>query len=380
MKAKKRVVTAQVARPTGQRRTPTVRRVRSAIVPVAPRPADRAGGAMRSPVGVSAAEVRAAPSVDLSVDVGRGLVLENPVVAASGPFGYGVEYAGLVELDRIGAIVTRSTTLKPRAGNRGARVAEAAGGLLNGVGLQNPGIDAVVERFAPTWRGWRVPVIVSLAAGSSGEFAELARRLDGVPGVAGIELNLSCPNLARGGTLFALDADAAAAAVGAARRATGLPLLAKLSPNAADPRLIARAAADAGADALVAVNTLSGLAVSPDGDRPLLGSGYGGLSGPAIRPLALRVVYEVAGSVDVPVVGVGGVTGLRAALDFLAVGAAAVGIGTAVLGDPALPVRLVEELAGEIERRGAGSVSDLIATAIPRRAPQPAARGAEYRT
>jgi dihydroorotate dehydrogenase (NAD+) catalytic subunit len=320
-----------------------------------------------------------APSVDLSVDLGRGLVLATPILAASGPFGYGVEQAGLVELDGIGAIVTRSTTLKPRAGNPGRRVASVPGGLLNAIGLQNPGIDAVVDRLAPAWTAWRVPVVVSLAAASAGEFAELARRLDGVPGVAGVELNLSCPNVARGGTLFALEADAAASAVAAVRRACDLPLLAKLSPNATDPRTVARAVADAGADALVAVNTLAGFAVSPDGGRPLLGNGYGGLSGPALRPVALRVVFEVAAAVDVPVVGIGGITGLRDALDFLAVGAAAVGVGVAVLADPALPVRLAAELGEELERRGLAAVDGLVGTALPRRTSRPAARLSEYR-
>ena len=201
--------------------------------------------------------------VDLSVDLGRGLVLANPILVASGTFGYGVEYGDVVDVDRLGAICCKGTTLRPRIGNPTPRVTETPGGMLNSIGLQNPGVDAVIEKYAATWTGWKVPVIVNVAGESVEDYVEVARRLDGVPGVAGIELNISCPNVGKGGLQFAIDAGAAGEVTAAVRRATDLPLLVKLSPNVADIRPIARAIADAGADALTAINTLSGIAVAP---------------------------------------------------------------------------------------------------------------------
>jgi dihydroorotate dehydrogenase (NAD+) catalytic subunit len=318
-------------------------------------------------------------TVDLSVDLGRGLVLENPVLVASGTFGYGVEYGDVVEVQRLGAICCKGTTLRPRIGNPTPRVTETPGGMLNSIGLQNPGVDAVIEKYAAAWSTWRVPVIVNVAGESIADYTEVARRLDGVPGVAGIELNISCPNVGKGGLQFAIDADAAGAVTAAVRRATELPLLVKLSPNVADVRPIARAIADSGADALTAINTLSGIAVAPSRGKPLLGNVYGGLSGPAIKPVALRIVYEVSQVVDIPVVAIGGVTELADVLDFLAVGAVAVQVGTAIFADPTLPVRLVDELAGECRRRGLARYDALIGTALPKRAGPPSAKGVEYR-
>jgi dihydroorotate dehydrogenase (NAD+) catalytic subunit len=224
-----------------------------------------------------------------------------------------------------------------------------------------------------------VPVIVNVAGESIADFTEVARRLDGVPGIAGIELNISCPNVGKGGIQFAIDAEAAGAVTAAVRRVTDLPLLVKLSPNVADVRPIARAIGDAGADALTAINTLSGIAVAPTRERPLLGNIYGGLSGPAIKPVALRIVYEVSQVVDIPVIAIGGVTELADVLDYLAVGAVAVQVGTAIFADPTLPVRLVDELAEECRRRGLGGYAPLIGGALPRRAGPPSARGVEYR-
>ena len=201
----------------------------------------------------------------------------------------------------------------------------------------------------------------------------------GVPGVAGIELNISCPNVGQGGLQFAIDAGAAGEVTAAVRRATDLPLLVKLSPNVADIRPIARAIADAGADALTAINTLSGIAVAPHRNRPLLGNIYGGLSGPAVKPVALRIVYEAVQAVQIPVIAIGGVTELADVLDFLAVGAVAVQVGTAIFADPALPVRLVDELADECGRRGMTSYRDLIGTALPSKAGRPSSKGVEYR-
>ena len=320
-----------------------------------------------------------AAEVDLQVDLGRGLVLPNPVLVASGTFGYGIEYGDVVEVDRLGAICCKGTTLKPRIGNPTPRVTETPGGMLNSIGLQNPGVDAVIEKYAATWATWKVRVLVNVAGESVGDYVEVTRRLEGVPGIAGIELNISCPNVGRGGLQFAIDADAAGEVTAAVRRVTDLPLLVKLSPNVADIRPIARAIADAGADALTAINTLSGIAVAPDRQRPLLGNIYGGLSGPAVKPVALRIVYEAAQAVRIPVVAIGGVTELADVLDFLAVGAVAVQVGTAIFADPTLPVRLVEELAGECRRRGVGSYRDFIGTALPKRPATPSAKGVEYK-
>jgi dihydroorotate dehydrogenase (NAD+) catalytic subunit len=240
-------------------------------------------------------------------------------------------------------------------------------------------VDAVIEKYAATWTTWKTPVLVNVAGESVHDYVEVARRLDGVPGVAGIELNISCPNVGAGGLQFAIDAGAAAEVTAAVRRATDLPLLVKLSPNVADIRPIARAIADAGADALTAINTLSGIAVAPGRRKPLLGNIYGGLSGPAVKPVALRIVYEASQVVRIPVVAIGGVTELADVLDFLAVGAIAVQVGTAIFADPTLPVRLVDQLAAECADGGLRSYRELIGTALPRKAERPSVKGVEYR-
>ena len=319
--------------------------------------------------------------VDLTVALvpDRDLVLANPILVASGTFGYGIEYGEVVDVQRLGAICCKGTTLKPRIGNPTPRVTETPGGMLNSIGLQNPGVDAVIEKYAPLWNAWQVPVIVNVAGESVADYVEVARRLDGVPGVAGIELNISCPNVGKGGLQFAIDASAAAAVTAAVRRATSLPLLVKLSPNVADVRPIAKAIEEAGADALTAVNTLSGIAVDPGRRRPFLGNTYGGLSGPAIKPVALKVVYEVPQVVSIPIVAIGGIVELADVLDYLAVGAVAVQVGTAIFADPTLPVRLIDELAAECGLRGLESYRPLIGTALPARTGASSAKGVEYR-
>jgi len=310
------------------------------------------------------------------VDVGRGLVLANPVLAASGSMGYGVELADAVDLARLGGLVTRGTTLKPRGGHPAPRTADIPAGLLLGIGLQNPGIESVLERYAPAWARWSMPVIVNLCGESAGDIAEMARRLEGVPGIAGIELNLSCANGSRGA--FGLDEGASGSLVTAVRRATDLPLVAKLTAAASDVRAIARAVEDAGADAISAINTMPGLALSPDRSGPALGSGYGGVCGPALKPHGLRVVWEVAQVVEIPVIGMGGVSGIDDVLDYLAAGASAVGVGVAALAVPMLPVRLADELADACRARGLTSVPSLVGTALPPKPFLPSTRGAEY--
>jgi dihydroorotate dehydrogenase (NAD+) catalytic subunit len=321
-------------------------------------------------------------AVDLSIELPRGLRLDNPILVASGTFGYGIEYSDVVDIQRLGAICCKGTTLRPRIGNVTPRVTETPAGMLNSIGLQNPGVDAVVRKYSPTWSGWHVPVIVNVAGESIEDYVEVASRLDGVPGVAGIELNISCPNVGKGGLQFAIDAEAAGAVTAAVRRVTELPLLVKLSPNVADVRPIARAIEAAGADAITAINTLSGIAVGPGRRRPLLGNVYGGLSGPAIKPVALRIVYEVAQVVDIPIIAIGGVAELGDVLDFLAVGAIAVQVGTVLFADPTLPVRLIDELADECRRLGLDSYLALVGTALPARSSPltaPSSKGVEYR-
>ena len=399
MKAKRTVITfgdMRVGKDSDRsKRTPTVRKVKSAIVPVdrikvpgAGRPRVETGGSAVADLGAptavrpTLAEQAALDKIDLSVDLAPehgGLMLANPIMVASGTFGYGVEYDEVVDVQRLGAICCKGTTLRPRAGNPPPRVTETPGGMLNSIGLQNPGVDAVIEKYGPVWQGWKVPVIVNIAGESIEDYVEVARRLDGVPGVAGIELNISCPNVGKGGLQFAIDRDAARAVTAAVRRATDLPLLVKLSPNMADVRPIAKAIEEAGADAITAINTLSGLAVSADRTRAFLGNIYSGLSGPAIKPVALRIVYEVAQVVSIPIVGIGGVTSLADVLDFMACGAVAVQVGTAIFADPELPVRLGDELRAECLARGLSSCAPLVGTALPKRAGAPSAKGAEYR-
>jgi len=381
VKAKRRVTTSKDVRPGGIQRGPTPRRKQGSVAAVGAIAPTRTAQPTASRVDAIAAPDRPARTVevDLSVDLGRGLVLPNPILVASGTFGYGIEYGDVVDVDRLGAICCKGTTLRPRIGNITPRVTETPGGMLNSIGLQNPGVDAVIEKYTHTWVGWKTPVIVNVAGESVADYVEVVRRLEGVPGVAGIELNISCPNVGRGGLQFAIDAAAAGEVTAAVRRVTDLPLLVKLSPNVADVRPIARAIADAGADALTAINTLSGIAVAPSRTKPLLGNIYGGLSGPSIKPVALRIVYEVSQIVDIPVVAIGGVTELADVLDFLAVGAVAVQVGTAIFADPTLPVRLVDELAETCRSRGLSTYADLIGTALPRKPGAPSSKGVEYR-
>jgi len=382
VKAKRKVTTTPVTRRGGIQRGPTPRRKQvpgGPLAAMAPVSVPRRPAASRVERIAEAAPPPRTVDPDLSVDLGRGLVLPNPILVASGTFGYGIEYGDVVDVDRLGAICCKGTTLKPRIGNVTPRVTETPGGMLNSIGLQNPGVDAVIEKYAATWAGWKVPVIVNVAGESVADYVEVVRRLEGVPGVAGIELNISCPNVGRGGLQFAIDAGAAGEVTAAVRRATDLPLLVKLSPNVSDVRPIARAIADAGADALTAINTLSGIAIAPSRTKPLLGNIYGGLSGPSVKPVALRIVYEVSQVVDIPVVAIGGVTDLGDVLDFLAVGAVAVQVGTAIFADPTLPVRLVDELAETCRARSLATYADLIGTALPRKPGAPSSKGVEYR-
>ena len=376
VKAKRKAYDAKAAR------TPTVRKIRPAIAAARRRPTEtpRRPVITAAPAGPddgSSFDALGGRPVDLEVDLGSGLVLGNPVIVAAGPFGYGVEMADLLDLPRLGGLVTRGTSLKPRGGHPAPRMAEVPAGLLLGMGVPNPGLDLVLERYSTTWALWPIPVILNLCGDSTADLTEAARRVEGVPGVAGIEVNLSCSGGGRG-SAFGLDASSASNAISAVRRACDLPLIAKLTAAAGDIRAVARAVEEAGADAISAINTLPGLAVTADRRGPVLGSGYGGVCGPALKPVALRVVYEVSQVVDVPVIGIGGVSTLDDVLDLLAVGASAVGVGVAALADPMLPVRLADELADACRARGLVSARELVGTALPSRPSPSSTRGAEY--
>ena len=267
-----------------------------------------------------------AERADLTVDLGRGLHLRSPVMVASGTFGYGFD-APQVDRAVLGAIVSKGTTLRPREGNAPIRIAETPSGMLNAIGLQNPGVDHVVRVYAPRWATWDVPVIVNVAGDSVDEYVAVATRLNRQPGVAGLGLNISCPNV-ESGLQFGVDPQLAAEVTGAVRAVTELPLIVKLTPNVTDVVAIATAVEDAGADAVSAINTYVGVAIDVRRRRPIISRGSGGLSGPAIKPLALHAVWQVAAEVHIPVIGIGGIMTADDALEFLLAGAAAVQLGT----------------------------------------------------
>jgi len=273
-------------------------------------------------------------TADLSVDLGN-IRLSGPVLAASGTFGYGTE-APLLDRRALGAIVSKGIFLRPRAGNRQPRIVETPAGMLNAIGLQGPGVEGLVRDYCPEWATWDVPVLVNLNGESAGEYGELAARLDGVPGVAGFEVNISCPNVEQGGMYFGNDPRAAAEVTAAVRRRTRLPVWVKLTPMVADIAVVARAVEGAGADAVCAVNTFVGMSIDLHTKRPRLAFGTGGLSGPAIRPIALQAVHRVATAMpETPVIGVGGIATPEDAIEFLLAGAWAVQVGTALFANPA---------------------------------------------
>jgi len=292
----------------------------------------------------------------------HGLALRNPVMTASGTFGNAVEFAGAVDVGRLGAIVSKGVTLRPRTGNPTPRTVETPAGMLNSIGLQNIGVDALIRDVAPVWATWAVPAIVNIAADRVDDFAELAARLDGVAGVAALEVNISCPNVDNG-LEFGADPAGAAAVTRAVRRRTGLPLIVKLTPNTGDIAGVARAAEEAGADALCVANTLLGMAIDVRRRRPVLARGRGGLSGPAIRPVILRMVWDVAGATSVPIVASGGIATGNDALQYVLAGATAVQVGTASFREPAAPLRVLDELTAALPTLGASSLREMTGAA-----------------
>jgi len=284
-------------------------------------------------------------------------------MTASGTFGYGTEYSHLFDIQKLGAIVCKGTTLEPRDGNPQPRLAETACGVLNSIGLQNIGVNALIKEKAPIWASWRVPVIVNIAGETIDDYAQLAGKLDGVAGISAIEVNISCPNIKAGGAEFGANLESAAEVTAAVKAATSLPILVKLTPNTSDIAKIAIAVAEAGADAISLINTLRGVAIDITKRRPLLGSITGGLSGPAIKPVALYMVYEVAGAAEVPVIGCGGIATASDAIEFIMAGASAIQVGTASFTNPRAPLDVLEGIEQFMKKEGINNLTELIGVA-----------------
>ena len=303
-------------------------------------------------------------SVQLAPQTKRGLLLANPVMTASGTFGYGTEYAEAIDIQRLGAIICKGTTLKPRPGNPQPRLWETASGVLNSIGMENIGIDALIREKAPLWAIWKVPVIVNILGESIEDYAKLAKHLDKVAGVSGIEVNISCPNISAGGMEFGASPKSAAGVTAAVKAKTTLPVIVKLSPNVTDITEIACAVAEAGADAISLINTLKGMAINTSSRKPVLGNVSGGLSGPAIKPVALYMVYQVARKVKVPVIGCGGIATANDALEFILAGASAVQVGTANFANPCTPLDIIDGIERFMKKGGIRRITELIGAAL----------------
>lgn len=292
-----------------------------------------------------------------------GLSLKNPVMPASGTFGFGEEYAPFIDLNRLGAIVVKTITLKPLIGNPPPRLMETPCGLLNSIGLQNPGLDVFLREKLPYLQQLSPPLIVNIAGKTIDEYAELAERLSAAEGVAALEVNISCPNVREGGIVFGTVPAMAARVTAAVKSHTHLPVIVKLTPNVTDITEIARAVEDAGADALSLINTVRGMAIDIKTRRPALASIVGGLSGPAVKPIALYAVWQVAQVVKIPLIGMGGITSAQDAVEFLLAGATAVAVGTASLVNPKALVEIIDGLERYLLEEGIGDVKELIGAA-----------------
>lgn len=300
--------------------------------------------------------------VDLTTRIGA-ITLANPVMPASGTFG--PELAQVFDLDALGALVTKSVTPEPRAGNPLPRLCETEAGILNSIGIPGKGLDHFIAHSVPEWRRFKPQLVVSLSAGTNAAFAEAAARLAGTPGIAAIEANISCPNLEEDGRAFAMFPESAAAAIAAMRARCALPIWAKLSPNTGDIAAVARAVEEAGADAIVVANTILGLAIDIEKATPKLGAGMGGFSGPAFKPIALRLTWQCAQAVRIPVIGVGGIATAEDAVEFLMAGATAVQVGTASFISPTALVQVIDGLRDFCTRRGFARSADLTGLALP---------------
>ncbi len=298
--------------------------------------------------------------MDLTTTIGGGLALRNPVMVASGTFGHGAEYDGLFDLTRIGGLVTKTITFGPRAGNPPPRTVETASGMLNSIGLTNPGVDAFIREKVPALKDLDTVRVVSIAGTSDEEFAEMARRFNDLPGVDALELNISSPNMKDGGQLFGTRVKAAHDVTAAVKAASRLPVIVKLTPNVTDIASVAVAVEEAGADGIALINTLLGMAIDSAARRPVLGNITGGLSGPAIKPVALAMVWNVASSVSVPITGMGGISTAEDAVEFLIAGASAVQVGTATFVNPWAAPEIVDGIVGHCKTNGIDRIADLV--------------------
>jgi len=305
--------------------------------------------------------VAAANTKDLRVRIGS-LELRNPVMTASGTFGYGREFSNLVNLHRLGALVVKGISLSASPGNPPPRIVETSCGMLNAIGLENVGVDRFITEKIPYLKGVGSPVIVNVLGDCVEEYGEIARRLDRIEGISALEVNISCPNVKKGGVAFGTVPEMAAAVTAMVRKSTTLPLIVKLSPNVTDIVIMARAVEEAGADAVSLINTLIGMSIDTRTRTPKLANVIGGLSGPAIKPVALRMVWQVAGAVAIPVIGIGGITTVDDALEFLLAGATAIQVGTANFYDPSAAEKIISGLHVYLEEQGEQSVRDIIGT------------------
>ena len=292
-----------------------------------------------------------------------GIYMNTPVLTASGTFGFGEEFAEFVDLSRLGGVMVKGTTLKPRRGNEGVRITETPMGMLNCIGLENPGVEVFLQETLPRLANYNMNVIVNISGSTVEEYGILAEMLD-VPGVAAIELNVSCPNVKEGGIVFGTDPKAAAAVVQEAKAHTKKPVILKLSPNVTDIVTMAKAVEDAGADIISLINTLLGMEINIHTQKPTLGNVTGGLSGPCVKPVALRMVYQVAKAVKVPLIGMGGISCAEDAIEFLLAGASAVAVGTANFNDPTVTMKICDGINDYLAQRHLESVQDIIGAAL----------------
>jgi dihydroorotate dehydrogenase (NAD+) catalytic subunit len=301
--------------------------------------------------------------LDMSVDLG-GIKLRQPVAVASGTFGYGQEYAAYMDLSQLGAVITKGTTLEPKTGNPPPRIYETPSGMLNAIGLENPGVDMFLQFFLPRLREQGATVIVNIAGHTTQEYAAVAAKLEGQPGISGIELNISCPNVKQGGMQFGTDPGLVREVVTAVKQNTSLPVMPKLSPNVTDIVELAEAAMEAGADALSMINTLMGMAIDVRRRQPILANTFGGLSGPAIKPVALRMVYQVYQALRAPILGGGGIMNATDALEFMMAGAAAVSVGTGNFVRPRLALEIQQGLAEYMADQNLTRPEQLVGAAV----------------
>ena len=302
------------------------------------------------------------------VHIGRGLTIKNPVMTASGTFGYGLEYGDFIDLNRLGGVLVKGTTLYPRQGNPYPRMAETPSGMLNAVGLQNKGVDYFCEHIYPTISGYDTAMIVNVSGSQVEDYIETAEKINALEGIPAIELNISCPNVKEGGMAFGVTCAGAASVVRAVRAVYDKTLIVKLSPNVTDITEIARAVEAEGADSISMINTLLGMAIDAEKCRPVLSTITGGLSGPAVKPIALRMVWQTAQAVKVPIIGMGGIASATDAIEFLLAGASAVEVGTYNFVDPSVTTQIVDGIEDYMRRHGFTDIQDLIgALQIPKK-------------